>query len=559
MSTNRFIAPILILAACFKLLVLSACSDHADIGKKVIVENKEQLDDKAGEVIHGTIKDLLSGDTDLGDSFRIRNTNVVSYLYDASAYKPIWTTDGNFTPAADSLLAFIARGKQYGLFPEDYYQQRITNLRSQLVGDTSRAEQKLDAALWSYSDMLMTSAFVQLVRDLKVGRIQPDSIVARDSSLNMKYYQEQLGMFSKLTADSFAKRIEPTHTGYQDLRQALQKFLATANLRNYTPINLKDTLSWPKMVYRRLREEDSTLTANATPDSLTVAAAIKKYQKRRKQKLDGKLTPDLVKRLNTTDKEKFIRIAITLDRYKILPKLPEQYVWVNIPSYYLHVHDSDSVALSSRVVVGKPETRTPIITSAIENMITYPKWTIPESIIKKEILPGLKRDPGYTRKKGFSLVDDEGNEIDPYKVNWSKYKEVIPYRVVQGSGDDNALGVLKFNFANKYSVYLHDTNQRYLFGKSARALSHGCVRVQAWNELAQYLLRNDSLKSANAVKIDSLSSWLATKQKKYIPVRKPMPLYIRYFTCEVKEGKLVFYDDIYGEDKRIREKYFATK
>jgi murein L,D-transpeptidase YcbB/YkuD len=131
---------------------------------------------------------------------------------------------------------------------------------------------------------------------------------------------------------------------------------------------------------------------------------------------------------------------------------------------------------------------------------------------------------------------------------------------VQGSGDDNALGVLKFNFPNKYSVYLHDTNQRYLFSNKSRALSHGCVRVQAWDELAKFILRNDSLNATNPVPIDSLKTWLTTKQKKYIPVRRPIPLFIRYFTCDVSSsGKLLFYDDVYGDDMRIREKSFADK
>src|SRR5437763_8908740 len=114
-----------------------------------------------------------------------------------------------------------------------------------------------------------------------------------------------------------------------------------------------------------------------------------------------------------------------------------------------------------------------------------------ESIIKKDILPGLKRDKGYIARQGFHLIDLNDNEIDPYTINWSKYRNSIPYRVVQGSGDDNALGVLKFNFPNKYAVYLHDTNQRYLFGKSSRALSHGCVRVQQWKSLADYIFRYD--------------------------------------------------------------------
>jgi murein L,D-transpeptidase YcbB/YkuD len=118
---------------------------------------------------------------------------------------------------------------------------------------------------------------------------------------------------------------------------------------------------------------------------------------------------------------------------------------------------------------------------------------------------------------------------------------------------------MKFNFPNKFSVYLHDTNQRSLFSKEKRALSHGCVRVQAWNELASYLLVRDSIHSANATPLDSLQGWLSAKEKRVIPLRKRMPLFIRYYTCDAAEGKLVFYEDIYGEDRKLQETYFATK
>jgi murein L,D-transpeptidase YcbB/YkuD len=192
-------------------------------------------------------------------------------------------------------------------------------------------------------------------------------------------------------------------------------------------------------------------------------------------------------------------------------------------------------------------------------MITYPQWTIPLSIIKKDILPGLKKDPGYTRKKGFSLIGKDGVEVDPYLVDWTKYKEEIPYKVVQGSGDDNALGVMKFNFSNKYAVYLHDTNQRYLFAKKNRALSHGCVRVQNWDSLAYFFLKTDSIAGLNTPPADSLKAWLERKEKHVIPVRKRIPLFIRYFTSEVKDDELVFYEDVYGEDRKVREKYFSNK
>jgi murein L,D-transpeptidase YcbB/YkuD len=196
-------------------------------------------------------------------------------------------------------------------------------------------------------------------------------------------------------------------------------------------------------------------------------------------------------------------------------------------------------------------------------MVTYPQWTIPESIIKKDILPALKTNPGYLEKKGFNLVDSKGEVVDPYTVNWAKYKNGIPWKVMQGSGDDNALGIFKFNFSNPYSVYLHDTNERWLFKNSMRALSHGCVRVQNWEALAFYIARNDSLnKTKNnelSYTVDSIKTWLVNKDRKRIIVKNRLPLYIEYFTCEVKNNKLVFYDDIYNDDKMLADKYFANK
>ena len=187
--------------------------------------------------------------------------------------------------------------------------------------------------------------------------------------------------------------------------------------------------------------------------------------------------------MNVNDAERFKRIAITLDRYKQLPdSMPEKYIWVNLPAYYMQLRDHDTVALESKIICGKPTTRTPLLNSYITDMVTYPTWTVPNSIIVKQYLPRLKNNPNYLNAIGLHLVDSKGETVNPYDVKWEKYKTGIPYRVMQGSGDDNALGIMKFNFNNAYAVYLHDTNQRYLFKNAARALSHGCVRVQEWQE-----------------------------------------------------------------------------
>lgn len=537
---------------------LYSCKEKGkDVTKTEIVQQPEEINATAEDVIKSTLEEIIRGDKNIPDSVRIKNAAILQKLYDENLYAPLWSSNGNFNRNGDSLFSLIEHSKVFGLFPDDYYYTRLSNVRTQL-SDTSK-QKKLNASLWAYSDLLLSSAFVQIVKDLKVGRLLPDSVIAKDSTLTPSFFGEQLRSFQQ-RKDSVFEHLEPVDSGYLKLKFALQDFLTVADLKEHTFISTTDTARIPSLVRARLKEEDSTLLPIEAPDSLHLANALKKFQKKKGIEADGKLGPTTIGELNNFDKEKFVRIAINLDRYKLLPVLPEQYIFVNIPSYYLRLMQNDTIVLKSRVVVGKPTTKTPIITSAINNMITYPKWTIPESIIKKEVLPGLQRDPSYTTRKGYSIVDDDGNEIDPYSVKWGKYKQGIPYKVVQGSGDDNALGVLKFNFPNKYSVYLHDTNQRYLFSNKKRALSHGCVRVQAWNELAKFILRNDSLQTINAIPIDSLNSWLATKQKKYVPVRRPIPLFIRYFTCDVtNDGKLVFYDDVYGDDQVIQEKIFADK
>ena len=303
---------------------------------------------------------------------------------------------------------------------------------------------------------------------------------------------------------------------------------------------------------------------NKLPDSSQLSNALKKYQKNNGLKADGKITTGLIKILNVNDAERFKRIAITLDKYKQMPeKMPEKYIWVNIPGYYLQVWDNDILALESKVIVGKPETRTPLLTSKITDMVTFPTWTVPNSIIVKQYLPKLKNNPNYLSRLGLRLVNGKGETISGGSVNWTRYSKGIPYRVMQGSGNDNALGVYKFNFDNPYAVYLHDTNQRYLFKNASRALSHGCVRVQEWEKLAFYINRNDSLnlRQGDTLKYttDSIKNWIAQKEMKRLVVKQQIPLYIRYFSCEGKGGKIKFFDDIYGEDKILREKYFDQK
>lgn len=537
-----------------------SCKDHNRLNEKEIVEKPAEINKTARDILKESLGEL-SRYPDNKDLPPLKNVPALKSLYDKSDYEPIWTGNGKWNAYTDSLYSLIDSARYYGLFPNDYYQSELSHLRQRLVIDTFLKQDKLDASLWAKTELFLSDAFIQMVKDLRTGRILLDTTsIRKDTVLTNSFYNHQFQTFKNKTIYTFTSELEPLHSGYQNLKTALRNFLVDADFKKYTYVNPTDSINLKTLAFTRLMEDSIGIDSALTNDSLKLVAAIKKYQKRNDLKQDGKLASSLVARLNQTDSEKFIRIAITMDRYKLLPaKLPSQYIWVNIPEYYMYLKEDDTVRLKSKVVVGKPQTNTPVLTSSITDMITYPQWTIPESIIKKEILPGLKKDAGYTLKKGFSLIDYKGNVIDPYVVDWSKYKTGIPFKVVQGSGDDNALGVMKFNFSNKYFVYLHDTNQRYLFSNKARALSHGCVRVQHWDSLAYFILRNDSLYSKKALSPDTLTKWLALKEKHVIPVRKRIPLFIRYFTCDTKDKEVVFYEDVYGDDRRLKDRFFANK
>jgi murein L,D-transpeptidase YcbB/YkuD len=541
--------------ACIFLLSLSSCkSKHKHITEKEIVSKPEELKLTVSEVIESALEQALDSNGHLS-GFDLKEVLLTDSLYKQNSYASRWTSDGKWLPEADSLYKLIRSARSYGLYPDYYYKSALDTLYTKTVTDTSR-ENKLDASLWAKTDMYLTSAFISLTAHLKSGRLMADSTRRKDPAHSTVFYLRQFDSFRKKPVEAFTAALEPRHVQYADLKLALANFLETADLRHFTYVNFKDSINLRESIRKRLLE-DSIRTLSA--DSLQFSLAIKEFQRRKGIKVDGKISESLVIALNDNDEHRFARIAVTLDRYKQMSRLPANYIWVNIPAYRLDVFENDTVVLTSKVVVGKPETSTPVITSVMTDMITYPLWHIPNSIIVKEILPALKKDPGYLKRKGYSLVDKDYNEIDPYTIEWSKYEKGIPYRIIQGSGDDNALGVLKFNFPNKFSVYLHDTNQRSFFSRKKRALSHGCVRVQAWQDLAYYLLDKDSTK-ANAIPPDSLSNWLALKEKHVLPLRSRVPLFIRYFTCEAgSDGSIVFHEDIYGEDRRLRQAYLKPQ
>lgn len=242
----------------------------------------------------------------------------------------------------------------------------------------------------------------------------------------------------------------------------------------------------------------------------------------------------------------FYKLALNAQRLRIIPSFNNG-IFVNIPSYQLYYFRDGHLALQSKVIVGREDRRTPVMYSKLSNVVVNPPWNVPTSIMTKDIIPKLARDPGYADRASFEILDGSGNKINPRSVNWSQYLNAksSPYRIRQKAGDDSALGRYKFNMPSSDAIYLHDTPNRGLFGKTGRALSSGCVRVEKSDELATILLKEAGWGA------DKKNQVLGSKKTTSAQIRSDNPVYLYYVTAWVEGGKVQTLPDIYNFDAKI--------
>ncbi|UOQ96502.1 L,D-transpeptidase family protein [Hymenobacter sp. 5317J-9] len=252
---------------------------------------------------------------------------------------------------------------------------------------------------------------------------------------------------------------------------------------------------------------------------------------------------------------RYQQAALNLERWRWEAWAPTpEYLLVNLPAYELQVVARDSVRRRHRVIIGKPETPTPTLSSAVRYFTLAPDWHVPRSIATKEMLPLLKQDPGYLALNNLALYDQQGRSLDPFAMNWRAVTaQNFPYTIRQSAGCDNALGNVVFRFANPYTVYLHDTPMRQFFAAPARAFSHGCVRLAEPLALAAYLLRREG----RPVRLPSEAECARQPTPRDVRLIRPMPIFIRYATCTAENGRLRFFADVYGRDESVRRALFG--
>ena len=248
----------------------------------------------------------------------------------------------------------------------------------------------------------------------------------------------------------------------------------------------------------------------------------------------------------TTDSLRLIRQTLNFYRY-VNRFESEKFVVVNIPAGELNVFDrAGTRLLPMKVIVGKPDRRTPCMTTYIQGIVAYPYWNVPRKIALEEILPKMQRNISYVYNQNFQIIDEKEHEVDPEDVDWTSMSaENFPYRIRQASGCENSLGLLKFELVNPLAIYLHDTNSRDLFTQTDnRWRSHGCVRVQKPVELANLVLGKQTFTS------DFMNKCLIDQKPRKLAIPKPVPVFIAYNIADVgSDGKLRFFKDVYALDK----------
>lgn len=336
---------------------------------------------------------------------------------------------------------------------------------------------------------------------------------------------------------------------------AAELYLSDAAVRYIRDLHSGRTtpaVSEPDIVIARKKIDNTALLSEMSKSGPTKIAAKLRPGHRQYQGLRKLLA-------NTKDAATRQKIIVNMERWRWLPSnLGSAHVLVNVAAFKMHTRSKGKTVDTRRVIVGTEYHKTPMFSSAINHSQFNPTWTISRNIAGNELLPKLRRDPGYLEKRGYDLyasweVDAprmNASQIDWESVNGKKF----PYKIVQPPGPKNALGVVKFLFPNKFNVYLHDTANRDLFTGSNRALSHGCIRVENPMEFANLLYKLD--KNPAAPKLQAVVDSENTTAVKF---RNPIPVHLTYFTIWVDDnGKVETFKDVYGRDKLVANLLFGS-
>jgi murein L,D-transpeptidase YcbB/YkuD len=469
------------------------------------------------------LRNLSNGKFDriIGDK---KDRAQIDAFYASRKYAPLWITDGKSNAHATAAINYLAHVYVDGLDPADYP-----------VPNFSAVNTPADLA---DADIKLTMAVITYAHHASVGRVHW-SRVSPDIEYATKAPEpdEVLGAVAGSTdMAAMLDSYEPHTPGYLALKAKL------ADIRSGKADGKKTAIGNGPVL--KIGMQDDRVTAvrerlGMTPNNdrvydKTLAEAVKKFQQQHDLASTGTLTPATIEALDGRQPDHGTDIIIAnMERWRWMPhQLPETYVIVNLPDFTLRVMHDNELVWTTRIVIGKPEMPTPIMTADMKYITINPTWNVPPSIVHREYLPALAQDPTVLARMGLRV------DYGPGGVH-----------IWQPPGDKNALGRIRFNFPNKFLVYQHDTPDKYMFALDKRAFSHGCMRVQDPAHYAQVLL---SLVRPNDGYTEDRIKRMFGPDETDIQFPTFIPVNLTYQTAFVDDaGKLEFRDDVYGRDRTL--------
>jgi murein L,D-transpeptidase YcbB/YkuD len=486
------------------------------------------------------------------------HTSLVA-LYASRAHAPLWIDrSGQPTRRARVLLEEMRLADRRGLSPRDYEADALTSLAASLPpGGPVDARAGFDLAL--------STQAMRMAWHLQRGRIDPRkldfALPPRSDALDLAAV---VGAMATGDIGASLDALEPPFAGYRRLRGGLVRALDLQRDDTFSGLPpIPGRVLEPGQAYegaaalaQRLvqlgdLEEQShgrwAGSATAAYDGELVAA-VERFQDRHGLLVDGRIGGRTFAELQVPLLDRVRQMTLALERWRWVPvAFAQPPIVVNIPEFVLRaMADQGQVALRSRVVVGAAfERQTPIFAEALRSVVFRPYWNVPTSILRRDLLPRARKDPGYFQSHGYELVGEADQTLTPERLDGVRRGRIA---VRQRPGDGNALGKVKFLFPNNHAVYLHDTPARGLFARARRDFSSGCIRVENPAELAAWVLRNDPAWTLERIQ----SAMDSGPDNQAVRVEPAIPVFLVYVTALAPaSGELRFFEDIYGHDAAL--------
>lgn len=502
----------------------------------------------------------------------LHSSALVSEFYSQRGYQPAWFSANRPLPAAQEFTALVANARTEGLRPADYHHQQLQELLAAVANPPSS-----DPPPWAKLDVLLTDAWLTYGSHLLKGRLPPDEAQRGWAIPTRSQALAQLLQIASVRNDPIQtlKQLAPKHGDYQRLKAALARYRALEAQGGWPLVSPGSTLrqgdQHPRVEELRARlqvtGELALITAAPTqaaasvdpasslsPDRLfdqTVFEAVRRFQQRHGLTEDGIVGPRTLTALNVPISARIRQLELNLERWRWAPEeFGERYILVNIPDFKMSVVESGRSVMDAKVIVGRPKRPTPVLAGEISYLVLNPNWYVPHSIAVKDKLPELRRNPYAFSRSGMHIYNAQGQRIDPGTVDWQRVTAAnFNYRLRQDPGPQNALGRVKFIFANPYHVYLHDTPSQRLFNRTQRDFSSGCIRVANPIELTQYLLQDEPRWTQTEI-----LATLKRQHQRKVSLSQKIPVYLLYWTAWVDaDNTLHFREDIYRRDTTLAE------